>query len=161
MGGALHAADDLADLLLEARANLQPLQSLVGRGDPAADRRRRQLGAGLDVLDHEIPVHRHHHAHLVERRVRLDHPVQRPAVVRLHIGDVAFDVDQPILAQVAGTGDLAGVQEGPVGVVVHHCGCLEIRGKRWRPRCLELRSVHRPPCSRMAANGRIRTTLFR
>ncbi|MCY1312881.1 hypothetical protein D9M70_633500 [compost metagenome] len=64
-------------------------------------------------MDHQVLVDRHDDQHPVNRVVGRNAAEQQLAVIRLGIAQPPFELEQAVLAQIARTGDLAGVQQAP------------------------------------------------
>ncbi|MNF99615.1 hypothetical protein D3C84_825210 [compost metagenome] len=114
VGAALGATDPLRDLFLEALADFQADQALVDSSDLRAIRCWRVLGHGLEVVNHELQVGRQTHVHLMHGGTGRNHFVVGIMIMILGVQQVAVDIDQAIVAQIARTGDLASVQALPV-----------------------------------------------
>jgi hypothetical protein len=110
MRAALGAAEELAHLLVESGIDPQAAKALeVGR-DGGADGIRARLGHRLDGVDHQPVVDGEPHPHVMHRLARRERAAEVIAEgIGLGVGEMTFDVPEPILAAETAALDGAGV----------------------------------------------------
>src|SRR5471030_1638275 len=111
MRAAVDAAHPLAHGAIEAAADAQTNQlPEVGR-NAAAHLIRRLIGHRLDIDDRELVVDRESDRHVMHEVTGLERAAPLVGVlVALLVGDAAFDVPEPILAEETLAGDATRVQ---------------------------------------------------
>src|SRR5262245_43668498 len=109
---ALHAAEQLLDVLAEAARQIEPDQlAVLGRDGLAAARIRHPVGARRGVEDGERAVDGDADPHLVDRVARAPHAGLHRVVVTLDVGEVRFDVPESVAALVALVARTAGMSQ--------------------------------------------------
>jgi hypothetical protein len=102
MGAAMHPAEKLEDLSVEAFGDFQPFELLKLGQDRRANPKRAVVGRGFDRDDGQRVVDRQAQPHLVDE---IPDPHLAAILVlervALAVGKPAFDVPESVLAQIA------------------------------------------------------------
>ncbi|MDT4871511.1 hypothetical protein FQZ97_1066420 [compost metagenome] len=111
VGATLGAPHPRLDLGHEAGPDPQARQGGIGGLDLCAVGRRARVGAGRHLLNHLLPVKRHGDVHVVDVPTSGRNAEQQVGAIGRDVAQFPFHIQQPVLAQVGGAGDVAGMEE--------------------------------------------------
>src|SRR6266567_4748997 len=112
VAAAAHATHRVVERLAKAMQQTRASKLRVCGFDPVARFVRHAVGADLDRLNDVVTAHGHAHPHVMYGRAGRSQAREQRVVVILDVGQVAFEIEQPVVAPEAFVRHPARVQAG-------------------------------------------------